>query len=153
MINFSDLFMESKGEPVQYGEKTLLLIDQLPISQNFSILLKLISTHSEWRQAIRIAINTGSMTVDGIIKRKEFRFWEDDLRKEPNQTIIIHGKTKDRHLSVWNAYERIYNTGEKVIESWNMGAAMLKGEDGIYYCNDAHVDDDFNDLIFQIKVL
>lgn len=33
-----------------------------------------------------------------------------------------------------------------------MNAAMIKEEDGIYYCNDAHVDDDFNDLIFQIKV-
>ncbi len=153
MVNFSDLFFESKGNPIQYDGKTLMLIDQLPISPEFSIMLKLISTNSEWKQAIRIAINTGSMTVDGIIKRKEFRFWEDDLRKEPDQTVIIHGKTKDKSLSFWNAYERIYNSGEKVIENWNMGAAMIKGKDGVYYCNDAHVDDDYDDLIFQIKVL
>ena len=59
-------------------------------------MLKLISTNSDWKQAVQIAINSGSMTVDGVIKGKRFRFWEDDLRQEPDQTIIIHGKTKDK---------------------------------------------------------
>lgn len=99
MINFSELFMKSDGKPIRYKGKTLLLMDQLPVTREFSIMLKLISTNSQWKQAIQIAINTGSMTVDGIIKGKRFRFWEDDLREEPDQTVIIHGKTKDKNIS------------------------------------------------------
>lgn len=153
MVNFSDLFLASKGEPIQYDQKTLLLIDRLPVENEFKIMLKLISTNSDWKQAIQVAINHGSMTVDGIIKGKRFRFWEDELRQEPDQTIIIYGKTKDKYLSFWNTYERSYSDGQKVIESWMMNAAMIKGENGIYYCNDAQMNDDFNDLIFQIKIL
>lgn len=153
LVNFSDLFLRSKGEPIQYGKKTLLLIDHFPVENEFQIMLKLISTNSDWKQAIQIAINSGSMTVDGVIKRKRFRFWEDDLRQEPDQTIIIHGKTKDKYLSFWNTYERVYGDGQKVIESWTMNAAMIKGENGVYYCNDAQMNDDFHDLIFQIKAI
>ena len=79
-------------------QKTLLLIDHFPVENEFQIMLKLISTNSDWKQAVQIAINSGSMTVDGVIKGKRFRFWEDDLRQEPDQTIIIHGKTKDKSL-------------------------------------------------------
>lgn len=153
IVNFSDLFWKSKGEPIQYGGKTLLSIDRFPIENKFQVMLKLISTNSTWKQAIQVAINSGSMTVDGVIKRKRFRFWEDDLRQEPNQTIIIHGKTKSQSISFWNTYERVYRDGQKVIESWTMNAAMIKGENGIYYCNDAQMNDDFHDLIFQIKVI
>ena len=74
LVNFSDLFLKSKGEPIQYGKKTLLLIDHFPVENEFQIMLKLISTNSDWKQAIQIAINSGSMTVDGVIKEKDFVF-------------------------------------------------------------------------------
>ena len=35
LVNFSDLFLESKGEPIQYGKKTLLLIDHFPVENEF----------------------------------------------------------------------------------------------------------------------
>ena len=47
------------------AKKTLLLIDHFPVENEFQIMLKLISTNSDWKQAVQIAINSGSMTVDG----------------------------------------------------------------------------------------
>lgn len=152
---FSDMFMNTENDFINYHEKKVIQIDKIKAYHKFKITLKLVSTNSSWKQAIAIKINTGTMTVDNIIKGKYFRFWEDDLRMEPDQTIVIHGKTKDDFILVWNACEVVYatpNHASKCVESWTMGCAMIKGENDVYYCNDFDSDDDFDDLIFQLKI-
>ena len=51
LVNFSDLFLKSKGEPIKYGKKTLLLIDHFPVENEFQIMLKLISFLGRWSAA------------------------------------------------------------------------------------------------------
>lgn len=152
---FSEMFEQTENDFIDYNGKKIIQSDKIKSFSNFKITLKLLSANSRWKQAVAIKINTGSMTVDNVIKGKYFRFWEDDLKSEPENTIVIHGKTKDNFISVWNACEVINSTpysSSKCIEAWTMGCAMIKGENGVYYCNDFDPDDDFNDLIFQIKV-
>lgn len=154
-IYFSDLIADSGKGYIDYNGKRVIQIDKIEAYSKFKITLKLLSTNSHWKQAVAIAINTGSMTVDNVIKGKSFRFWEDDLKLEPDNTIEIYGKTKDDYICVWNACEVDWSTphnSSKCIESWTMGCAMIKGENGIYYCNDFDPDDDFDDLVFQLKI-
>lgn len=152
---FSKMFEKTESNFIDYNGKKVIQLDKIESFDKFKITLKLLSTNSQWKQAIAIKIHTGSMTVDNIIKGKHFLFWEDDLRLEPENTVVIYGKTKDNFIYVWNACEVIHSTpfnSSKCTESWTMGCAMIKGENGVYYCNDFDPNDDFDDLIFQIKV-
>lgn len=152
---FSKMFEKTESNFIDYNGKKVIQLDKIESFDKFKITLKLLSTNSQWKQAIAIKIHTGSMTVDNIIKGKYFLFWEDDLRLEPENTVVIYGKTKDNFISVWNACEVIHSTpfnSSKCTEAWTMGCAMIKGENGVYYCNDFDLNDDFDDLIFQIKV-
>ena len=57
------------------------------------------------KQAIQIAINSGSMTVDGVIKRKkDFVFGEDDLRQE-TRSNDYHSRKISNYL-FWNTYAK-----------------------------------------------
>ncbi len=48
----------------------------------------------------------------------------------------------------------IWDHGDGITQKWHNGGAMYfeESKNGkIYYCNDSHPNDDFNDLIFNIE--
>ena len=119
-----------------------------------AISIELLSCNSEWRQGIVVSVN-GSMDVDvgrGEVG-SEYVFWEEIWTDLKRDEIYIWGNTKDGTITIYN----VWDDGSGRIDSFYNGSAMIKevinNKEFIYYCNDGHFDDDFNDIIFKVKIL
>ena len=78
--------------------------------------------------------------------------WQELWTEMDLGPIVITGKSKNGILLVYNSW---YEDG--CHEAWVRNAAMIKeviGENEyIYHCNDGDWDDDFDDIVFRVKIL
>ena len=143
---FEERFINSKGKPIEYKGKTIYMIDyfDVPIGKS-KIRVEFISTDSDWKQGIELQIN-GNLIVNNQKLSKGTRLWKDSAPKSAK----IELNSKDGKLMVMN----IWDHGDGITQKWHNGGAMYFEETKngkIYYCNDGHPNDDFNDLIFNIE--
>lgn len=167
MSNFSELFFESKGQPINYNGKTLILSDKFPVKNGDTLVISIEKTNSDFRQGLCVDI-TGYCECDGEIFKQgkgiRMLFWEDTAPKQ----IKLRVFTDKDFVRVENIWERINSylvngaNGEviektsKSITSRINGAAMIveEIENGRRYrCNDGVPDDDFDDIIFTVQRL
>ena len=142
---FEDMFGESKGKPVQYKGKTLVLLDTMDVQDEQHLCLAFESVRSDWRQGVRLELD-GIFEVNAQHIRKGFVLWYDTAPKE----VKFLARPKKGGLDVWN----VWDVGNGVTHSWHNGAAMIVEEiEGgrRYHCNDGYPDDDFDDLVFTIS--
>lgn len=145
MPSFDKDFMNAKGVPVIYNGLELVRIDKIPVKKKFSGCLRIISTNSEWKQGIRIKVDS-SITVNSC-KGNDFIIWAEDIKGE----VFFEGTSRNLKLLIWNAWD----TGSGSVDAWLNGAAMIVEENGNvrrYKCNDSHPDDNFDDIIFEIEI-
>ena len=161
MPSFDEEFMKAQGIPIKYNNWELIRINRIPVQKIFSGYLKIISTNSEWKQAVCFNVN-GKLIVPSPlgepIEGKKFIIWADDLGDE---ILPFKGTSKDLQFTVYNAWEDISRakfteqTGQRYSDSWLGGAAMIVEVDGNtrrYRCNDGHPDDNFDDIVFEITI-
>jgi hypothetical protein len=148
MLHFEEEFRRSKGQSIQHKGKTLVMWDQFPVPEGLIRLqLRFVSTNSNWKQGV-------SLTVDGYFLINERRvnnaviLWEDTAPRVSE----FECETRNGYVEVVNAWD----TGDGVRQSWHAGAAIIIEEikEGRrYLCNDGHLDDDFDDLIFELRLV
>lgn len=151
MPSFEKDFINAKGAPIEYNGFKLLMIDRVSVKRKFSGTLKLISTNSEWKQAVCLDVLNGKLKMP-FGEGKKVALWEDYLRGEP---LPFEGTTKNLQLSVYNAWEQIDHLGTGFTNYWQHGAAMIvevNGNTRRYRCNDGHPDDNFDDIVFEITI-
>ncbi|MBX9743814.1 MAG: hypothetical protein K2X08_01235 [Chlamydiales bacterium] len=165
---FNDLFFESKGQPVPYEHKTLILADKFTVSNGDKLKISIEKTNSKYVQGLSIDI-TGSCELQGKIwevgKGVKMIFWEDSTVLDP-KNIQLTVFTKTGFVWVQNIWEKISSyqlgtpSGEtitketKSIDAGHGGAAMIveQIENGKrYHCNDGHPDDNFDDIVFTVQ--
>jgi hypothetical protein len=145
MISFGRDFINSKGKPIKYKDMELISIDRIPVDKNFSGYLKIISTNSEWSQAVRLKAD-GQMTINGVTG-KSFVLWANGIKG----IVPFEGTAKGGTLMVWNAWD----TGNGGTDAWLNGSAMILEVNGNvrrYKCNDAHPDENFDDIVFEVTI-
>ncbi len=151
MPEFDSAFMKSKGQPIEYNGETLMRIDRLYVPKRFQVSVSLISTNSEWKQGVRIKTKGKMIAEYSKIESKSFIIWEDFIIYEP--TFRCSGTSQNNELLVWNAWDQ----GDGVIQAWLGGTAMkkeiLSGNHFRYYCNDGHLDENFDDIVFDIEII
>ena len=146
MVEFESLFRESRGKPILYHGETLLLMDRIPIPKRCRLSVVLLSTGSEWSQAIRLKTK-GTLTsrITGV-EAPNMVLWAKDMREPHSYDCLSHSG----ELLVWNAWAE----PRCALEAWTQGAAMrketLSPNHFRYRCNDGHVNDDFTDIIFDL---
>jgi len=153
MPNFEQDFIKSKGAPIKYKEWEIVNVDRISVQKKFSAVLRLISTNSEWRQAIRVKVRNGKLFGNSQ-ETKSFIVWADDL-KEHNSILHFEGVTKDLQFFVHNAWEQFDHRNTPFLNYWMGNAAMILEVDGNtrrYRCNDGLSDDNFDDIIFEITI-
>jgi hypothetical protein len=154
MPSFEKEFIESKGAPIKYKDWVLYGVDRIPVKKKFSGMLRLISTNSEYKQAVIIASDdrkTKNLTIESQ-KERSFIIWEDELA---NEIIHFEGISKHSELFVYNAWECIDHRGTPYTDYWQLGAAMIvevNGNTRRYRCNDGHPDENFDDIIFEVTI-
>ncbi|MEE1038447.1 MAG: hypothetical protein U0K95_04700 [Eubacterium sp.] len=151
MIEFSELFIEAKGEPIEYMGETLYMSDEIKVKENFVATIELISTNSNYRQGVRIYTDGIIDSGDGAISKQQI-FWEELWTQMKLGPIEIKGKSKNGIFMIWNCCQR-----DGCIEDWVCNCAMKKEviskNEYIYHCNDWQWDEDFDDIVFRVKIL
>jgi hypothetical protein len=152
MPSFEEDFIEAraKGEPVKYKDWVLIRLDRIPVKKRFSGTLRVISTNSEWKQAVRLKVN-GKLIINSQ-NGNNFITWADDIK---DNALHFEGTSKDLELMVYNAWEQDASIEKPYTNAWQHGAAMIVEVDGNtrrYRCNDGHPDDNFDDIIFEVTI-
>lgn len=145
MISFQDMFEKSKGKPIQYQGKTLVMLHSFPTNGATHLRLIFESCASEWRQGVALRVR-GRFKVRGQLIGKSIVLWHDTAP----EVVELEISPETPNIEVNN----VWDVGDGVIHSWHNGAAMIVEslEDGIRYrCNDGFADDDFDDIVFRIE--
>lgn len=148
-MSFQQLFMESKGQPIQYKGKELKMVDRINLSSSKIFLrIEILSTNSIWKQGI-ILQTKGHFEVNKQKLSNKIIIWEDTAPKQ----IDISITSKDKILLIYNAWK----TEDGTTHYWHNGGALFTESDSnnvvVYYCNDGYADDDFDDIIFKLEYL
>ena len=165
MPNFAELFIQSRGQPIEYNGHKVIRLDRFPIKNGDTVIARIEKTNSDCRQGFCIDI-TGSCEMDGEIckvgKGVRMLFWEDTAPKEIKLKVF----TKKDFVWVENIWESINSyivsdlDGKEVtkqstsVESRYYGSAMIveEIENGRRYrCNDWHPDENFDDIVFTVQ--
>lgn len=165
MPDFTDLFIQSKGQPITYKGKTLVLSDKFPVQNGDVLIASIEKTNSDRRQGFCIDI-TGSCEMDGKVFEKgkgvRMLFWEDTAPKQIKLKVFT-SQGWVRIENIWeqtNCYLVSDPSGESVekssksVESKYNGAAMVveEIENGRRYrCNDGRPDENFDDIVFTVQ--
>ena len=156
MPSFSEFFIKSKGQPIEYKGKVLKRVDKFPVSDGDILIISIEKTNSKDLQGVAIDI-TGSCEMNGKIWKKgkgvNMIFWEDATEFDPKH-IEIKIFTKKDFVWIQNIWEDINYLGKKSIDYGRYGAAMIveEIENGRRYkCNDWRPDENFDDIIFTVR--
>ena len=159
MPNFSELFFQTKGQPIRYKENTLVMVDQFPFENGDQILIIFEKTNSKWKQGIGFIL-FGFFEVDGKRYPDRIVLWEDTSPKEQIITLFYESTKRKQPKGITAkgllAIKNIWDTGTGTIQSWFGGAAMIveEIENGRRYrCNDGHPDENFDDIVFTVQRL
>lgn len=146
-MEFEKLFIEAKGNSIVYQGKELKMVDKINLSLNITTLkVSFISTDSKWKQGIIFQTN-GEFEINDQKLPNKIVLWEDTSPKE----LQILVKSNDKVLVIYN----VWKTDDGTTHYWHNGGAMnIVVDKGIriYNCNDGYPDDDFNDLIFTVRI-
>ncbi len=144
-IEFESLFVASKGQPINYQNKELKMVDRVNLpATKVSFKLAFVSSDSKWEQGI-VLQTKGKFTVNSQDIPNRMVLWENTAPKE----VLVHVFSKDKTLLVYN----VWKTEDGTTHYWHGGGAMYVEEFNkcrIYNCNGGYADDDLNDLVFNI---
>ena len=155
-MDLDELFIKSKGEPIEYKGKVLSRIDKFPVSNEDTLLISIEKTNSENIQGVSIDI-TGSCEMNNKIWKKGkgviMILWENATKFNPKH-IEMKIFTKKDFIWIQNIWEITSHLGKKSIDYGRYGAAMIieEIENGRRYkCNDWHPDENFDDIVFTVR--
>jgi hypothetical protein len=146
---FEELFEAVNWKPIKYKGRTVLIGDELPISneiKEYQITFE--SVNSDWEQGIFVASKGAHLLING--KEEKLNgcyFWYSESLMTNSVKVLKKGK---KDLKVWN----IWRINKGPMQYGHNGAALFvenlpNGKR--YFCNDGYPDDDFDDLIFRIN--
>ncbi len=148
MPSFQDQFVKSKGQPIEYQGKLLVMADFFPVEDRARLRLTFESTDGPWRQGVSMRLRKyGSIALNGQ-ENPHVLCWSDTA-SDIVEFEILGVVAKLEIKNVWDV-------GDGVVESWHNGAAMIVEETPCgrrYRCNAGYADDDFDDIIFRIERL
>jgi hypothetical protein len=154
--NFGQMFMQSKGSPIDYNGMQLIMLDRVPVRLGDRLLLTIESTRAEWPQGV--GISEGLEIFGERVKRAvvwEYFSIPPDQRAATRSRLPfsfeVICRNKKGSLAFYNMTEF-----EGRQAWWHGGAAMVVTDipgGRRYACNDFELDDDFDDLVFTVTRL
>lgn len=156
MKPFSVIFEEAGTNVIEYNGRKVFSCLRCTKPNNYLIRIRNSSVNSNEQQIICISTNfEGTISINGEkIKKKKGVFSRISvLEKDIKNEMIINLELVEGRFIMYNG--SIADDSEST-RSMVFGCAMnpVKLTDDWYriYCNDHEIDDDFDDLIFDMKV-
>ncbi len=154
MRNLNELFrpnLQTNYLSVVYKGETMHLYDHVDFKKGDRLAIKILSTNSPHKQIIGLMVIEPKykklLQLNGI-KNAGFHLSKDTFPKDGAEVEVLN----DIKLSIGNAWQE---ADSSIIWRACQNAAMkikVNGNTRTYYCNDGDHDEDFDDLIFEIKV-
>lgn len=151
--DFGQLFTASKGQPVPYNGRLLVLSDRVPATLGQRLVVTIESTRSEHPQGV--GISEGVALFGEVVKRGvvwEYFSLPPDRRGAARSALPfsfeVECRNKRGFLSFYNMAEF---DGRQ--EWWHAGSCMWVepiANGRRYHCNDFERDDDFDDIVFTV---
>ena len=146
MLCMEELFLQSKGRPVEYKGQIISMFDQISVSEQQKLRVCFESTNSTWRQGVHLSAD-GEFLVNDQVVCNAVVLWQDTAPREVELTV----KTRKHIVEVKN----VWDIGDGTMHSWHGGAGMIIEESESlrrYKCNDGRCDDNFDDFIFSVSL-
>ena len=151
--DFGQLFIKSKGQPIPYAGKSLVLSDRVSAvrGQRFTVTIE--STASPYAQGIGISegvVIFGEPVKKGVVW--EYFSLPPEERQRMRSSLPFSFEVECSNNKGWLSF---YNMAEFQgrQEWWHAGSCMwvepIPGGRR-YHCNDFELDDDFNDIVFTV---
>jgi hypothetical protein len=145
MISFEDLFLQSRGKPVVYNGKSLVMKDDFPCEGCRNFRLTIESAAADWKQGVLLRVD-GRFEINEKRIDRSVVLWQSTAP----DAVDISVQSNAPSIEVRN----VWDVGDGVMHSWHNGAAMIIEpiENGRrYFCNDGRADDDFDDIVFRLE--
>lgn len=128
----------------------VVIWDVLQIQNTQTIEVKFISKHSTYDQGIRLAIDAGQKGFFELTNappvKEIYLWWSGSPRK---QTLVCHAS--EGLLSVFNMYDKGHGFR---FHSYKCGMLLEQhGHTTTYHCNDYGETEEFDKLVFSIKLI
>lgn len=142
------------GKEILYNDffenrKDVILWDVIKTKKEQEIEFKFISTNSDFRQGVRIAVDYGKGEFEvNDIRLREFYLWNDTAP----EIVKIKCLSQEGLISIYNVWE----TERKKTEEQMPFSGMLVERNGnkiTYRCNNGLLDTNFDELVFEIELL
>lgn len=155
-IEFSGMFMASKGQPVLYKGRTLVMLDRWDAEPGDRFEVTIESTSSSLPQGVGISdgVELFGQTTNRAVVWEYFSVpptERDHTRSKLPFKFEVTCRNRKGHLAFYNMTE--FKNRQ---EWWSLGHAMIAEEipgGRRYRCNDFEPDDDFDDIVFVVRKL
>jgi len=141
------MFMKSRGKPIQYEGKTLVMGDDFPTHGATRFRLVFECCNGEWRQGVALRTNGSFCVFDRHISgNKGIVLWRDKVSDVVDFAVTAEAQVID--------VKNVWDVGDGVMHSWHNGAAIIiepVANGRRYRCNDGLADDDFDDIVFRLE--
>jgi len=153
MPEFGQLFIQSRGKPIVYEGKTLIMLDELPAKLGDRFVVTIEATRSPYPQGVGICegIEVFGERVKRAVVWEYFSLPPEERSAQRSRlpfSFEVVCRNKRGSVSFYNMTEFMGRA-----EWWNRGSCMM-AEDipggRRYRCNDFDPDEDFDDLIFTV---
>lgn len=153
-FDFNSRFSESKGEPIYYNGKAIILSDKVPAMFNERFLVTIEETNSILIQGIGLS---GDIEVFGQKGKRSMIL--ESFSIPPDQRARVRSKLPFEFEVISKSKKGFITIYNMAIEDgrqewWVYACGMIKEEieNGFRYrCNDKQPNDDFNDIVFKIE--
>jgi hypothetical protein len=147
MPSFEEMFIATKGEPITYRGRTLVMSDAFSMNAMTKLCLTFETCNGGWKQGVALK-SDGDFAFNGVTYsgKTGLVFWHDTSPDSVDFDVVPTVST----VRVYN----VWDVGDGVVHARHNGAAMIVEElptGRRYRCNDGEADEDFDDVIFRIE--
>lgn len=145
-LTLSEMFEQTESNAIEWRDHVVRAVVRLPVRDGDILRLRRLGSSRERAQAIKLALNSGSLRVNGLASQT-LAIWSHTAPEEVE--IQVEGR-RAATLDVWNAWSL-----DGVDNSWlgNAGIIVQDHAGGhTMQCSDGVGDPDFADLVIWIGV-
>jgi len=144
-------FLANHGKPIQYGRKSLIQMDRLPV-YTAKLSVKFLRGNSELVCGVALKPAKGYIVLSSGKKVKRLNVWDEaGSEKEVNYLVVC----PDGELRIWNIYRIKHKSGLITEDSWTNNACMYVQEMSPtrrkYFCSDGLGDIDLRNHEFELN--
>lgn len=144
MQTFGELFIESKGAPINYDGNLVHAIYTRQIIPLTTVRTKRLNCSTIVPQGLMLTVSKGQLECSGQ-KSKKFVLWSNTGPVEDRITYLGRNSTT---LKIWNVW-----MNARTMNAWIGYGGMLIDDSGssvVFSCSDGVGEPDFSDLIMRV---